>query len=82
MELHVTDVSKSSNATTTIQVRKSDKVATLVKQLKLRLGPEVEQRRLTFGGQQLDNNRTIGSYNLMPHSTINMTCRMAGGSPF
>ena len=71
MELLVTDFSTPGS--------QSDEVVIPVEQLKLRLKFATEQR-LTFGGQQLDTNRTIGSYNLTPHSSINMTARMVGGS--
>ena len=38
-----------------------------------------DEQRLTLAGKQLDDSRTLVSYNIKPHTTINLTRRLRGG---
>ena len=39
----------------------------------------VEQQRLIFGGKQLEDNRTLADYNIMPDTSIHLVLRLRGG---
>ncbi len=39
-----------------------------------------EQMRLIFSGKQLEDNRTLGSYNVTNNSTIHLVLRLKGGN--
>ena len=59
--------------TTTIYVAKS--------QIEDSEGIPVDHQLLTFGGKQLEDDKTLDFYNVEPESTLRLTSRLPGGGP-
>ena len=60
--------------------------STTVAELKTRVhdsqGIVIAQQRLIFGGKQLQDDYTMGHYNIQTESTVNLTLRLIGGQTF
>ena len=47
--------------------------------LECKSGIPSDEQRLTLAGKQLEDGRTLASYNVQPHDTIHLTRRLRGG---
>ena len=71
--------------TITLDVAPSDTIESVRQKLQNKAEGEaklpLDQQRLTFGGKQLEDGRTILDYNLQKESTLHLLLRLQGGSP-
>ena len=73
-------VQKMNGGTLALNMRANDTIATLKKKISDELKIAPSQQSLTFGGKPLsDGARTLESYGIGNHSTINMSGRLRGG---
>lgn len=72
---------KSINGNTrTIEAEQTDTISTIKERIFDKEGIQPNEQRLIFAGKSLDNEKTIGEYNIEPESTIHMSLRVRGGS--
>ena len=69
-----------SGRTVMVDVRSSDLVADVKLQLEAKEGIPPEMQRLSFADAQLDDERTLDSYNIKQESTLHIALKMRGGS--
>uniref|UniRef100_A0A8C8RHX6 Ubiquitin-like domain-containing protein n=1 Tax=Pelusios castaneus TaxID=367368 RepID=A0A8C8RHX6_9SAUR len=60
-------------------VHPNDTVLDLKKKIEARTSVAVNQQRLTFNSQELQDNRTLSQYHIRCHSTIYLLLRLRGG---
>ncbi len=63
----------------TIDVNDTDTIDSLKEKISDKEGIPKDQQRLIFSGKQLEDDRTIGDYNIDADSSINMVLRLRGG---
>ena len=68
-----------SGKTMTLEVDKTDSVESVKRKIEEKEGIEVGQQRLVFGGKQLEDNYTLGDYNIENDSNIHLVLRLRGG---
>lgn len=66
--------------TITVSAAPSDSIHFVKQQVQAKEGIRIEQQRLIFGGQQLQDNRTLTSYSVKKESTLHVVCTLRGGS--
>ena len=54
-------------------------VLDLKAEIREKVGIPTDQQRLMFGGKQLKDEKTLGSYGVVHESTLNLLMRLAGG---
>lgn len=64
----------------TIEVETSDTVEALKLKIQEIGGIPIEQQRLIFGGEQLEDGRTLADYNVQKESTIKLLLKLRGGN--
>ena len=65
--------------TVTFDVEVTDKISSLKTQIAVKEGIPKDTQRLIFAGKQLEDDKTIGDYNIMKMSTIFLVLRLVGG---
>lgn len=63
----------------TLEVERSDTVHKLKLQIQSKERIPPEQQKLKFAGKQLEDERTLSEYNIMPWSTIHLVLSLRGG---
>ena len=68
-----------SGKTTTVEVEAGQTIAYIKEKLRETEGIPVKEQRLTFSGKNLDDNRTIGYYDMINWSSVSLLLRLKGG---
>ena len=75
-EIYVNDLTGRSNQ---IEITRQMSIEELKMKIQEKNSIPVEQQRLIFGGNNLDDSMLIGIYNIEKDSTINLVLRLRGG---
>ena len=69
-----------TGANITIEVESSDTIEALKLRIQEKEGTPIEQQRLIFEGEQLEDGRILADYNIQQDNTIKLLLKLRGGN--
>ena len=73
-------VKSLTGKTITLHLEKTDTIDSVKQKIQEKEGIPVDQQRLVFSGKQLEDNLTVGDYNLQEDATVHLVLRLKGGA--
>eukprot|EP01080_Neovahlkampfia_damariscottae_P004452 gene4452-7827_t len=65
-----------TNQTLTLDVTDSDKIVDLKKKIQAKQQIPYDQQRLIFSGKELEDNKSVGDYNISKENTLHLVIRL------